>query len=851
MRTAALLCLCLALAAPLGAGETGRELLDWTDLPALPDPLGFGGPFAGISNGALVVAGGAHFPTSLFEGGTKKWVDSVFVLPEAAKEWVTGRKLAHPLAYGVSITTGDGILLIGGCDDKTCFADVILMWLNPRSRKLEFEELPPLIKPRAFFCGAKVGDVVYVAGGIDTPGGEPKRNFWALDLSAEEPAWKALPPWPGPARQKAVAASQAGAFYLFSGTGTEPGADGKPKTTFLTDAYRYDPKKAEWTPLAPLPFATAAAPTPAATVGQSHILLFGGSDGSRADQTFVLKDKHPGFRREILAYHTITDTWTPMGEVPLAFVTTTLVQRDDEIIVASGEVRPGVRSPRVLRAVPKKHEASFGRANWMVLRVYIIVLVGMGIYFSRREKTTDDFFLAGRRVPWWAAGLSIYGTQLSAITFMAIPALIYATNWLPFFANMTIVMIAPLIVFVYLPFYRRLNVTTAYEYLERRFSLSVRMLGSLVFLFYQLCRMGIVLLLPAIALSAATGIDVRVCILLMGVLCTIYTVLGGIEAVIWTDVLQVVVLLGGAWVALFVIAGKVDGGFGGIFEIARADAKLTMFHWSWDYTAMAFWVVVIGNFFGNLVPYTTDQAVIQRYLTTKDERAAARGIWTNAVLVIPGSLLFFCVGTALYAYFKTHAAQLEPTLAQDAIFPLFIVQSLPAGVAGLVIAGVFAASMSSLDSSMNSMATALVTDFYRRFRPDAPDSRCLRLARILTLVLGILGTGTALVLAPLNIMSLWLTFAKMLGLVGGGLAGMFALGVFTRRATAAGALTGFVAGSAVTLGAWRFTPVHGYLYAPIGVLTCVVVGYAVSVLSPSEPRELDGLTLYTMGKAEE
>jgi len=312
-----------------------------------------------------------------------------------------------------------------------------------------------------------------------------------------------------------------------------------------------------------------------------------------------------------------------------------------------------------------------------------------------------------------------------------------------------------------------------------------------------------------------------------------------------------VVLLGGAVIALFFIAGEVDGGFGGIFELARAEGKLTLVNWTWDYTVMALWVVVLGNLFGNLVPYTTDQAVIQRYLTTKDEKAAARSIWTNAALVIPGSLLFFAVGTALYAYFKTHPAQLEPTLAQDAIFPLYIVRTLPGGLAGLLIAGVFAASMSSLDSSMHSMATALVTDFYRRFRPDAEDHRCLRLARALTLGLGVLGTVTALVLAPLNIMSLWLTFAKVLGLVGGGLAGVFALGIFTRRATPTGAITGFLVGSSVTLAAWLCTPMHGYLYAPVGVITCFLIGYVASILTPGEPKALDGLTIYSMQKAEE
>ena len=212
--------------------------------------------------------------------------------------------------------------------------------------------------------------------------------------------------------------------------------------------------------------------------------------------------------------------------------------------------RPGVRTPSGCAAAPRSRpRPAFGAVNYTVLVVYLLVLAGMGVYFARREKTTEDFFLGGRRVPWWAAGISIFGTQLSAITFMAIPAKSFATDWVYFLVNLGIVLMAPVVVFAYLPFFRRLNVTTAYEYLEHRFNLPIRLFGAASFVVFQLGRMGIVLLLPALALAAVTGMDVRACIVVMGVLCTLYTVLGGIEAVIWTDVLQVVVLFGGALVA--------------------------------------------------------------------------------------------------------------------------------------------------------------------------------------------------------------------------------------------------------------------------------------------------------------
>jgi SSS family transporter len=408
---------------------------------------------------------------------------------------------------------------------------------------------------------------------------------------------------------------------------------------------------------------------------------------------------------------------------------------------------------------------------------------------------------------------------------------------------MGIVAIAPLVAWVYLPFFRRLDVTTAYEYLEKRFSLGIRLLGSGAFVAFQLGRMGIVVFLPALALSAVTGWNVYLCIAVMGVLATVYTVLGGIEAVIWTDVLQVVVLLGGALVALGIIVVSVDGGVGEVFTVALANDKLRLANWNWDFTSEALIVILIGALFNNIVPYTTDQAVIQRYLTTSDERQARGAIWTNAVLTIPASLLFFAVGTALWVFYRSQPEALAPLQQGDQIFPWFIAQELPVGIAGLVIAGIFAAAMSSLDSGMNSVATACVTDFYRRFRPGALDHDCLKLARWLTVVLGVLGTGTAMLMALANIVSLWQFFFQVIGLLGGTLAGLFALGIFSRRAAGNHAWVGAVA-SAITLCiAYFFTPVSGLLYAGIGASSCALCGYMASFIVPGQ-AQTHGLTVF-------
>ena len=424
-------------------------------------------------------------------------------------------------------------------------------------------------------------------------------------------------------------------------------------------------------------------------------------------------------------------------------------------LLPGGEVHPGVSSPQILLAQRRRVEAVFSWLDYAAIAVYLAGLVTMGVYFSRRESTTDDFFLGGRRIPWWAAGLSIFGTQLSAITFMAIPAKAFATDWVYLMGHVAVVAVTPLLIWAYLPFYRRLNVTTAYEYLEKRFNVIARLLGSAAFILLQLGRMGVVLYLPAIALSAVTGVNVYLCIVVMGALATTYTVLGGIEAVVWTDVIQVAVLIGGAVLSLIVIVCNIDGGVLRIVEMGSAANKFCMVNPTWDIATTAIWVVVVGKMIEGLVPFTADQTVVQRYLTTRDEKQAARSIWANASMIVPSGALFFTLGTALWAFYKLHPNLLAPLDETDRILPWFVAQQLPAGISGLVIAALFAAAMSSLDSSMNSIATALTTDWYRRFRPHVTDHHCLTLARWATVALGVLGTGLALYMAAIGSRSLY------------------------------------------------------------------------------------------------
>lgn len=876
------------------AGERAEEeaasdknLFQWGPLAPLPDPYGFAGMYAGVSGEALIVAGGANFPyPSPWEdpdNKAKQWHDRVFVLPSPDAEWIVDDdlRLPRPLAYGVSVTWRDPatkrdcVICLGGGDAETHWADVFALRWN--EGRLVTEALPSMPQPAAFFCGGLLDNTIYVAGGqdwaVDRPAADGQttvppaamKTFWSLDLSkpVADRKWQVLLPWPGAARMQAVAAVQDGAFFLIGGVDLDQSKPGDDKRIFLRDCYRYDPKAGGWTQIADIPRLAAAAPSPAASLGHSHFAVVSGADGSNA----TLKDLHPGFRPTIQCYHTITDTWVDWGAFPKdpnaagggvwPTVTTNTTWWEDadghrRYVIPSGEARPRIRTRNVYWGLPEQRRNTFGPLDMAVVGMYLAVLVAMGVYFSRREKTTGDFFLGGRRIPWWAAGLSIFGTQLSAITFMAIPARAYYSNWIYFLGNMTIVAVAPVVVFLYLPFFRRLQVVSAYEYLEKRFNLPTRLLGSSAFILFQLGRMGIVLYLPAMALSVVTGFNVYLCIGIMGVLATAYTVLGGIEAVIWTDVLQVFVLLGGAVLSLVIITMSIDGHFFTLLSESRAAGKLQMADFSWGITTTALWVVLLGKPFEALISYTSDQTVIQRYLTTSDSKAAAWSIWTNAVLTVPASILFFAVGTALWVYYHASPELLNPTGRTDDIFPWFIAQQLPTGVAGLVIAGLFAAAMSSLDSSMNSMATVITTDFHDRLLGAKSDRQTLRLARVLTVLLGVVGTGFAWYMAYLNSTSMWDQYSKLIGLLGGGLAGLFAVGIFTRRANGGGAILGFAASAAVLYFVSTHTAIHFFLYPTIGVGVCFVVGYLASFVAPDGRRDVEGLTIHSLfGRSEE
>jgi SSS family transporter len=782
----------------------------------------------------------------LLDGGEKTYHDGIFVLEAAGGEdaaWREAGRLPRPLAHGGAVSTAKRLVCLGGRGREGLSSEVFVLRYDGAARSFEKAEvLAPLPVACDYLSVAVLDDRVYVAGGKDADGAGMK-NFWVLDLrGGGEAVWESLPAWPGPARFGAALVVQSDGerkcLYLFGG---------KSGDAYLDDAYRYCPDAEEsdkaWTELARMPRPVLAAP--AAAWGQSHVMIFSGSDGHDVDRWRELAGRYQ-FPTDILAYHTITDTWIVAGHLPYGVACTSAVPWRGGVVAPSGEIRPGVRTPQVSMGRPKPFRSRFGLLDYAAIGGYLATLVLVGLYFTRREKTCEDFFLGGRRIPWWAAGLSLLATQVSSIGFMAVPAKSFATNWAYFLGVASWFLVVPLVNRAYIPFFRRLNLTSVYEYLELRFDVTVRLFGTVLYSFLQLGRMAITLYLPALALSAVTGVDTVVCILIMGLLCTAYTVAGGIEAVIWTDVLQAGLLIGGALVCVVIVVVDIAGGPSRFFEVASADGKFATAPMDWSYTTATVWVILVGNVFTRLGGLTADQAVVQRYLTTPDERTARRALWTDVVVSIPWAVIVFLLGTALYVFYKLNPGMLDATLDTDAVVPLFVAQMIPPGVAGLIIAALFAAAMSSLDSSMHSVATVWVTDVVTRFRPGMADRAALRWARWLTLLLGLFGTATALWMAAADIQSLWDQFWRLVGLFIGGLSGLFILGIFTRRASSFGAWAGALGSGLVLWWVIHCTRVHFFLYSAVGCVACVAIGYVASLARPHRGA-VDGLTVFDGG----
>jgi SSS family solute:Na+ symporter len=498
-------------------------------------------------------------------------------------------------------------------------------------------------------------------------------------------------------------------------------------------------------------------------------------------------------------------------------------------------------------------DASLSSIDIVVLVLYVAGVVGLGVWFARKGQTSDRFMAAGRSLPGWVVGMSIIGTFVSAISFIANPGKSFGGDWNPFVFGLSLPLAAWIATKYFVPYYRSSGEVSAYSHLEKRFGPWARSYAAVIYLMLQVVRMGSIMYLMSLPLHYLLRWPVWAIIVGMGVLVTVYTLLGGIEAVIWTDVVQTFVLVGGALVAAMVLLWSMPEGPGQIFELAREGGKFSLgsfgpspFEWAF-WTKSTFWVVLVFGLFENLKNFGIDQSYIQRYATAKSEREAKKSVWFGALAYLTISAVLFFVGTALFAYYAAQPELLDPQLTAagkaDHVFPFFIVTKLPTGLCGLLIAGIFAAGMSTVDSGLNCSATLTLSDFYRRhFRKDAGEKESMRVLQISTVVWGVLAVGIAL--AMIGVKSALDVWWKISSAFGGGILGLFLLGFLSKKAKNTAAIAGVCTGVMLILwmsltpmlaDQWGIlagvrSPFHGFLSIVFGTVAIVLVGFLVTLV---------------------
>ena len=876
LKLATIFALAAMLAVSCGSKNDEKKFNEFklSDLPqlAVGDSVqGVAAPFAGVLGSDLVVAGGCNFPEiPAAEGGAKRFYAEIFALDLSDPHgWLKLGELPKPLAYGATVAVPEGLVCIGGTSDGKTSESAVFLLTSQNLKTSKPQSLPPLPAGLDQHAAAYHNGVIYVAGGQSD--GKPNEVVYALDYGKGAREWTvAFRSDDIGARLQPCLAVQNGAtdpeLFLFGGF--------DPTTKKCSEkgiAWNLKTKTAKFIPQHPTPNTQNLSPTfppvggseggislvgaTAQPCGASNILFFGGVNKEIFESALQNPQPdyltHPAewyqFRDSLLVYNTVTGAWSArFADERLARAGAAVVKgaEANTFYIVNGESKPGIRSADASR-LTITYTAQFGLLNWIVLVLYLIAMLLLGYYFMRREAGSEDFFKGGNRIPWWAAGISIFATMLSAITYMSIPAKAYMTDWTYYPMQVCILLVSFPVIRYFLPFFRRLNVTTAYEYLEHRFSYAIRLMASVLFIVFMVARMALVLFLPSLAMTAVTGIDIYLCIVIMALVTIVYCTMGGVEAVVWGDVVQGIILVGGAFLAAGYLIFNTGDGASDFFQIASANDKFRLFDWSFDYRTATFWVVILGGLANNLISYTSDQTVIQRYLTTKDEQSAARGILTNGMMSVVVTIAFFTIGTGLYTFYQTHPVATDLTMQKnDAVFPFFMMSQLPAGIAGLLIAAVFAATMSTISSNINSISTAFTVDIWKKARPGISDKTIVQTARIAGVVAGVIGTVIAILMATMNIQSLLDYFNTILGLLSGAVGALFLMGIFFPRIGTRAAFIGFLAGTATVFWMNFYTDANFLLFGFTAIVVSVVVALILSMIWP-ENRPLKGFTWRT------
>lgn len=450
-------------------------------------------------------------------------------------------------------------------------------------------------------------------------------------------------------------------------------------------------------------------------------------------------------------------------------------------------------------------------------------VVAFGCSFFKKKGTSEEFTSAGRSLPGWVVGMSIFATYVSSISYLGYPGKAFSGDWNAFVFSLSIPIASYFAARYFVPFYRSQDSISAYSFLENRFGPWARIYASSCYLLTQIARTGSILYLLALPMNVLLGWNIQTIIIVTSVAIVLYSMLGGMKAVIWTEAIQGIILIGGALVCMFILLFDMPEGPAQTFSIAMEDGKFSLGSFGSSLSESTFWVCLIYGVFTNLQNYGIDQSYVQRYHTAKNEKEAKFSALFGGYLFIPVSAVFFMIGTGLYAFYKVHPGVLPDGVGADYVFPFFIVNELPVGLTGLLIASIFAAGMSTIATSVTSSSTIILTDYYQRFLKHAGNRE-----RMLVLKLSSVGVGVAGILVAFAFMSVqsaldaWWALASIFS---GGMLGLFLLGYISRKARNFDAVLGVVCG--VILVCWIvISPfVHANLAIVFGTLLIFLVGF--------------------------
>jgi SSS family solute:Na+ symporter len=500
----------------------------------------------------------------------------------------------------------------------------------------------------------------------------------------------------------------------------------------------------------------------------------------------------------------------------------------------------------------------------IVVGIYFVGVAWIGFRFSRRQNSTETYFVARRSIPHWAMGISMFATLISSITFIAYPGSSYAGNWSELVPGFMVVGVLLLVGTIIIPFFRQAVGMSAYEYFGHRFGYGARAYSALAFTAGHFSKMGFVLYLLSLTASSMTGWNIYAVLVIVGVVTVLYTLFGGLEAVIWTDVIQGFIM----WIGVIMILGflfyLMPGGIGAAFDLAGAKGKFSLGNPDFnpaDKTSL--WVMSLYGFFWYLQKYSGDQTIVQRYLVAKSDRDALKGVALGALLCVPVWALFMLIGTLVWSYYQLSGEAFPAELMDktgkviaDKVFPYFLVTKIPAGLAGLFMAAVFAAGMSTLSSDLNCLSAVGVEDYYRKFRPNSPDARRLAVGKLIVGICGFTAVAIAALIAWKSERVLSLYYAVS-SIISGGLAGMFLLAFLTSRANKQGVWIGIIANllftgwATLTSGKNKMLDLGDYNFAwasvmigVIGHVIVLVVGYFASLLFPADTHSKKEWTLW-------